>query len=280
MLFIVVGVGKGDEEMAIEVFNRYETKYIVDDAAFEKVQNILYDYMELDEYNKKINSFYTISNIYYDTFDNQLIRHSLSKPKYKEKLRLRAYGVPSLEDKVYLEIKKKVRGLVNKRRSKLTLAEAYEFAKTGRKPEYKAYMNKQVLNEIEYLLKKHILMPKLYLAYDRKAYFGINNRDLRITFDTNIRSRRSDVRLESGDYGERLLDDGIWLMEVKAEKSIPIWLSKMLSENKLFKTSFSKYGTEYKRTIMEKKMEGAEESCWMQYLMPQLTQHYPLKVQC
>jgi len=91
------------------------------------------------------------------------------------------------------------------------------------------------------------LEPKLYLAYDRIAYFGINNRDLRITFDTNIRSRRTDLRLELGDYGEPLLDEGVWLMEVKAEKSIPVWLSRMLSENGLFKTSFSKYGTEYKK---------------------------------
>jgi hypothetical protein len=266
--------------VAIEVFNRYEVKYLIDDATFEKVQNILCDYMELDEYNKKTNSFYTISNIYYDTFDNQLIRHSLSKPKYKEKLRLRAYGVPSPEDEVYLEIKKKVLGLVNKRRTKLKLTEAYKFAETGRKPDYKDYMNKQVLNEIEYIFRRYVLMPKLYLAYDRKAYFGINNRDLRITFDTNIRSRRTDLRLELGDYGERLLDDGIWLMEVKAEKSIPIWLSKMLSEFKIFKTSFSKYGTEYKKMIMETKMEGAEESCLMQYLIPQLTQNYPLEAQC
>ena len=145
--------------------------------------------MELDEYNKN-HPFYTICNIYYDTEDNHLIRHSLSKPKYKEKLRLRGYGVPKQEDKVYLEIKKKVNGLVNKRRTKLVLSEAYEFAETRVKPEYKSYMNRQVLNEIDYILKLYKPVPKLYLAYDRKAFFGINNRDLRVTFDTNIRSRR------------------------------------------------------------------------------------------
>lgn len=263
--------------MAIEVFNRYEKKFLMDSKTYGKIQSILSEYMELDEYNKLNNSYYTICNIYYDTRDNQLIRHSVSKPKYKEKLRLRAYGVPSLEDKVYLEIKKKVNGLVNKRRTKLTLREAYEFATTGIMPEYKSYMNRQVLNEIQYFLKANDLEPKLYLAYDRKAYFGINNRDLRITFDTNIRSRRTELGLDLGDHGEQLLNDDIWLMEVKAEKSIPTWLSRMLSENKLFKTSFSKYGTEYKKMILSNMMEGDVDECLTKYSMPQPAQHYLLE---
>ncbi len=264
--------------MAIEVFNRYEKKFMMCNDACSKIQQALSEYMELDEYNKT-HSYYTISNIYYDTADNQLIRASLSKPKYKEKLRLRAYGVPSLDDKVYLEIKKKVNGLVNKRRTKLVLNEAYEFIETGKKPDFKKYMNKQVLNEIEYFLKVYALKPKLYLAYDRKAFFGINNRDLRITFDTNIRTRRNDLRLECGDYGERLMADNMVLMEVKAEKNIPVWLSKMLSEYRLYKVSFSKYGTEYEKMIGKNNMRGENNQCLTQFLIPQLTQqHYPLEV--
>lgn len=238
--------------MAIEVFNRYENKFMMNTDTYEKVLRTLDEYMELDEYNKT-HDYYTIANIYYDTNDHHLIRKSLSKPKYKEKLRLRAYGVPSLDDKVYLEIKKKVLGLVNKRRTKLVLSEAYDFVSTGQKPELKKYMNRQVLNEIEYFLSVYDLEPKLYLAYDRKAYFGRDNRDLRITFDTNIRTRREDLRLELGDHGEQLLDKDIWLMEVKAEKTIPIWLTRMLSEYKLYKKSFSKYGTEFKTMISKVK---------------------------
>jgi SPX domain protein involved in polyphosphate accumulation len=239
--------------MAIEVFNRYENKYLIDSDTFRLLQDKLLNYMELDEYNKT-HEFYTISNIYYDTKDNYLIRNSLSKPKYKEKLRIRAYGVPELNDKVYLEIKKKVCGLVNKRRTGMKLHEAYSFADTGIKPELKPYMNSQVINEIEYILKLYDLEPKLYLAYDRKAFFSKDNHDLRITFDTNIRTRREDLKLESGDYGEALLEDGQWLMEVKAEKSLPVWLTKLLSENKTFTTSFSKYGTEYSKMLANSKM--------------------------
>ncbi|TNJ64217.1 polyphosphate polymerase domain-containing protein [Paenibacillus hemerocallicola] len=232
--------------MAIEVFNRYENKYLLDHAAFHPFYNRLLEYMELDEYNKE-HAFYSISNIYFDTKDDALVRKSISKPKYKEKLRLRAYGVPKGDAKVYLELKKKVFGLVNKRRTALRLEEAYDFVRTGVEPEQKDYMNKQVLHEIHYFLQRYELEPKVYLAYDRKAMFCIDNRDLRITFDTNIRSRRYDLKLENGDHGEALLAPGRWLMEVKAGKTIPLWLSRMLSEHRLFRTSFSKYGNEYKK---------------------------------
>ncbi|PYI53741.1 polyphosphate polymerase domain-containing protein [Paenibacillus flagellatus] len=232
--------------MAIEVFNRYENKYLLDDAAYRRFYDRLLDHMELDDYNKH-HSFYSIGNLYFDTENDALIRQSLAKPKYKEKLRLRAYGVPGPEEKVYLELKKKVFGLVNKRRTAFALDEAYRFVATKTAPELRPYMNEQVIHEIEYVLQRYDLVPKVYLAYDRKALFCKNSRDLRITFDTNIRSRRYDLKLECGDYGEPLLESGRWLMEVKAEKTIPIWLSQLLAEHGMYRTSFSKYGNEYKK---------------------------------
>lgn len=241
--------------MAIEVFNRYENKYIMDYYTSKSIQYMLLEYMELDKHNRN-DKFYTISNIYYDTCDNELIRKSIAKPKYKEKLRLRAYGVPDLNDQVFLEIKKKVFGLVNKRRTKLLLEEAYKFIRTKNKPAYQSYMNKQVLNEIEYFLNLYCLEPKIYIAYDRIAYFGINNKDLRVTFDTNIRTRRDNLKLEYGDMGKKLLSEDVWLMEVKAEKNIPLWMSRILSTHNMFKRGFSKYGAEYKSTILN---NGSEE---------------------
>lgn len=234
--------------MAIEVFNRYENKYLMDTKAFYNIYNDLMEYMEPDE-NNKDDKFYTISNLYYDSEHHSLIRTSLAKPKYREKLRIRSYGVPGSEDKVYLELKKKVFGLVNKRRTALKLNEAYEFVRTGQAPAYRKGMNRQVMQEIEYFLSRYELQPMVYLAYDRIALFCKGNRDLRITFDTNIRSRRHDLKLEAGDYGEQLLERGQWLMEVKAEKTIPVWLSRMLSEHQMYRTSFSKYGNEYKKSI-------------------------------
>ena len=240
--------------MAIEVFSRYEHKYIIDKKTFEKVVDVLNEYMDADAYNEGVLP-YTISNIYYDTPNDYLIRRALSKPQYKEKLRLRSYGIPNKESDVYIEIKKKFDGIVNKRRSNLKLFEAYEFLKTGKIPEYRDYMNPQVLREVEYLLKIYDLSPKVYLAYDRIAYFEKNNNDLRISFDMNIRSRRKDLFFESGDYGEKLLLDGYYLMEIKTSLAKPLWLTNMLTEFDIKRTSFSKYGTEFKNMISHKEKD-------------------------
>ncbi len=253
--------------MAIEVFNRYENKYRLDPDTFAKIQSQLSLYMEPDQYNKDGN-IYTISNLYYDTPDHHLIRTSLQKPKYKEKLRLRAYGVPDKDTKVYVEMKKKFNGLVNKRRSALKLEEAYSFLASNHIPEEQPYQNRQVLHELSAMLEANPLSPALYLAYDRKAYFGRGQEDLRISFDTNIRTRRYDLALEAGDYGEALLKEEYWLMEIKVAQSIPLWLSRLLSEHQIFPKSFSKYGEEYRQLIETrptqdahaKIREGASES--------------------
>lgn len=234
--------------MAIEVFNRFEHKYMLDYETFKKVISVMDSHMVLDSHNKE-HTPYTIANIYYDTDDDYLIRTSLSKPEYKEKLRLRAYGVPKENEKVYLEIKKKYNGIVNKRRTTLLLGEAYAFVKTGIAPAAQNYMNGQVLNEIAYFLKIYDLEPKLYLAYDRIAYFEKGNADLRISFDTNIRSRRYDLRLDAGDYGEVLIKDNLYLMEIKTSIAKPLWLTDILTELHIKRRSFSKYGTEFKRYI-------------------------------
>lgn len=243
--------------MAIEVFNRYEHKYMLDKETFEKVIKVMDEHMVIDAHNDG-HTPYTIANIYFDTPDDYLIRNSISKPEYKEKLRLRAYGIPSENSKVYLEIKKKFKGIVNKRRTTLRLSEAYDFVTTGKVPEPKEYMNTQVLHEIEYFLKVYDLSPKLYLAYDRIAYFERNNKDLRISFDMNIRSRRYDLRLEDGDFGERLLDGEFYMMEIKTSLAKPLWLTHMLDDLNIKRRSFSKYGTEYKNMIYHSHEEEPE----------------------
>jgi len=240
--------------VAIEVFNRYEHKYMLDRETFEKVIKIMDEHMVMDSHNEG-HTPYTIANIYFDTPDDFLIRTSLSKPEYKEKLRLRAYGVPHKDSKVFLEIKKKFNGIVNKRRTKLKLSEAYRFLESGKAPKYEPYMNVQVLHELEYFMKIYNLSPKLYLAYDRIAYFEKDNRDLRISFDMNIRSRRYDLALEKGDYGERLLPVDVYLMEIKTSLAKPLWLTHMLADFDIKRTRFSKYGTEFRNMISHPEQE-------------------------
>lgn len=244
--------------MAKEIFSRYEVKYMLNTDQKEILMSALKEYMNVDPYNVG-GKFYTISNIYYDTDDNALIQRSLDKPEYKQKLRLRGYGVPNPGDIVFLEIKKKYKGIVNKRRSCLELEEAKKYIETGILPEFKPYMNKQVLNEIDYFTHIYDLKPRLYLAYDRLAFFDKNDAQFRVSFDTNIRTRRNDLTLDAGDYGQQMLREDVWLMEVKINKNLPLWFARLLQDNKIYNSSFSKYGTEYARQIAADRIENAQE---------------------
>lgn len=242
--------------MAIEVFNRVEKKYIIDDYTYHILNEELKEHMVEDQFCVG-NQFYSISNIYFDTWDDELIRRSIEKPVYKEKLRLRSYGVPDLDDMVFLEIKKKFKGVVNKRRTVLKLNEAYDFLIKEKTLKPRPYSNEQVLKELKYFMQLYKPVPKLYLAYDRKALFGKEDNELRITFDTNIRTRREQLRLELGDEGELLMKKGTWLMEVKTVGSMPLWLSEMFTRLGIYGSTFSKYGTEYKK-YMAAKSSGTE----------------------
>lgn len=234
--------------MAIEVFNRVEKKYLIDEDAYRVFSELIEPYMEADEFCVNDN-FYSINNIYYDTDTDELIRNSIDKPVYKEKLRLRSYGVPELNDMVFLEIKKKFDGVVNKRRTVIRLSQAYDFLDNGIVPEEGNYLNMQVVRELKYFIEFYKPKPKVFLKYDRKALFGKEDDDLRITFDKNIRTRREDLRLEAGDAGEQLLEDGKILMEIKTTTSFPLWLTSILTKYEIKGVSFSKYGTEYKKFI-------------------------------
>ncbi|MGB4660735.1 MAG: polyphosphate polymerase domain-containing protein [Mobilitalea sp.] len=238
--------------MAVEVFNRCEKKFIITEEIYRNIRPELEEYMEVDAYSRN-GDFYTICNIYYDTPDNQIIRRSIEKPAYKEKLRLRSYGMVESRDKVYLEIKKKYDGIVNKRRISIPLEDAYRFIQTREKPKLGNIKNEQVINEIDYMLKRYpLLQPTLYLSYDRNAMFGIDNKEFRITFDTNIRTRREELSLEKDNYGELLLPPGLWIMEAKISNATPLWFAELLSKYKIYPTTFSKYGTEYQKSILHR----------------------------
>lgn len=237
--------------MAIEVFNRFEKKYFVTEEKMVRVLDEIEKHMTPDKNNINRRT-YSICNLYFDTEDDYLIRTSLSKPVYKEKIRLRTYGTPKKEDIAFLEIKKKVQGLVNKRRTKITIQDAYRFIENGGKVAVDEYMNIQVLKELSYMVQNYKLYPKVMIAYDRMAYFEKGNPDLRISVDTNIRSRRDNLKLEEGDYGKQLVQPGLWLMEIKTAKSMPIWLTDLLAREEIRRVSFSKYGTEFKNYINDK----------------------------
>ena len=245
--------------MAVEVFKRYEKKYLLSKSVYYKLLERIENKLVSDVHSEG-EDFYEICNLYYDTLTNELIRKSIEKPVYKEKLRLRSYGAPGEKDKVFLEIKKKYKGVVYKRRVLLSLQEAYDFVKNKKAPENEK-INRQIAKEIEYFLYQHNVEPVLYLSYKRKALYGIEDKDLRITFDKEITTRRYDLCLAKGSYGESLIDDDLMLMEIKAPGSVPLWLCDSLAEFNILPISFSKYGTEYKNKIIK---EG-DEKCLSQY---------------
>lgn len=229
--------------MAIEIFNRQEIKYIISDQQKTELLQIIGNYMNSDPYNKD-GKTYSICNLYLDSPGDELIIKSLEKPVYKEKIRLRSYGTVNLNDTVYLESKKKYNSVVNKRRTAITLEQAYSYFEKKKMPENEN-INKQIFNEIDYIVNFYSLTPKVFISYDRLAFFEKEDSDFRLTIDTNIQTRRTNLRLDIPAEGKQLLPEGKWLMEAKAFKSFPLWFVKYLSERKLYHTSFSKYGTEY-----------------------------------
>lgn len=223
--------------MPIEVFRRIEQKYVVSKEQYNLIIKLAHNRLKKDPYFESTNA-----SIYFDTKNSDLIIASLDKPIYKEKVRVRSYGVPTLEDKVFLEIKKKYDGIVNKRRIVIKLKDLYSYL-DGKE---NLIGNKQIAKEIDYYFKYYDLIPNVYLAYDRKAYIGAENSHFRVTFDTNIRSRNYDLNLEKGDYGDFHLKDK-YVMEVKSIKSMPLWFSSILSKLKIYPSSYSKYGEIYKK---------------------------------
>lgn len=190
--------------MAIKSFKRYEKKYLLTGEQYEKLIPRLLEYMKMDDHC--VNNSYSIYNIYYDTDDNSVIRHSISKPYYKEKLRLRSYKIPqSPSDKVFLELKKKINKIVNKRRAIITLEEAYNFLEFGERPKCTDFITEQVINEIEYYLSHTKVNPTIYIGYNRIAFFGKEDKDFRLTIDSKIITRREDLFLESGCHGTNIL---------------------------------------------------------------------------
>ena len=190
--------------MAIKSFKRYEKKYLLTGEQYEKLIPRLLEYMKMDDHC--VNNSYSIYNIYYDTDDNSVIRHSISKPYYKEKLRLRSYKIPqSPSDKVFLELKKKINKIVNKRRAIITLEEAYNFLEFGERPKCTDFITEQVINEIEYYLSHTKVNLTVYIGYNRIAFFGKEDKDFRLTIDSKIITRREDLFLESGCHGTDIL---------------------------------------------------------------------------
>lgn len=228
-------------------FERYEKKYSLNKESYQKILKGIAPFMAADEYGKT-----KILSIYCDTDDWRLIRASIEKPDYKEKLRFRSYGVATSDSTVFAELKKKCGGIVYKRRVGLkcddlsALLNGDDLQKFG-----------QIGSELAWFQKKYQTKKKVLIAYDRTAYFGREDSALRITFDENLRYRTDRLDLRAGDDGKPIPLAPEILMEIKIPGVCPIWLSRLLSQNGIFPTSFSKYGTFYCNNILKNSTKEA-----------------------
>lgn len=227
----------------ILIFKRIEKKYRLTRAQQEALLAEVDGHLTPDAHGRS-----TICSLYLDTPDHLLIRNSIDAKVYKEKLRLRSYGTPGGSDTVFLEIKKKYKGVVYKRRIRQPLDQAMDYIVNGVKPE-----ESQIMSEIDYAMRFYRQpQPAMLIAYERDAYFCIEHPNLRLTFDSGVRYRDYDLHLDHGHDGTRIIDDDTVLLEIKTDGAMPLWLSHALDKLGILPVSFSKYGTAYRQTLQQR----------------------------
>lgn len=228
-------------------FKRYEIKYLLTEHQKRSMLQAMQPFMKPDQYGRA-----TIRNIYFDTDTYRLIRRSLEKPAYKEKLRIRSYQAASSKDPVFVELKKKYQSVVYKRRLTLPKAQAMESFRYG----LPLGVHSQIADEIEYFRGFYEgLRPAVFLSYEREAFYALDGGDFRVTFDENILYRDYDFSLDREAYGTLLLEQGQTLMEIKTSGGLPLWMSHELNRLGLYRRSFSKYGLAYRHMMNKSNME-------------------------
>ncbi len=224
-------------------FQRYELKYMLTQLQKEKFLEVIHPRMALDSYGRTV-----IRNLYYDTDNYRLIRHSMERPPYKEKLRVRSYrrAVPS--DDVFVELKKKYKSIVYKRRVAMAQSDALQWLRGDDAVAPKGQISDEITYFRDYYASLH---PTVFLSYEREAFYCLDGSDFRVTFDENVLARQQDLSLGIEPYGLALLPEGMTLLELKVSGAIPLWVTEFLTKQHIYKTSFSKYGTAYQKMLFQ-----------------------------
>lgn len=225
------------------IFQRIEKKYILTEEQKSQFFSTIEPKICGDEFGRS-----TICSAYFDTPDYRLIRNSIDAKAYKEKLRLRSYGSADPDGYVFLELKKKYKSVVYKRRISLKYSDAMDYIYKGIKPP-----DSQIMREIDYSMRFYgYPQPRSVISYEREAFYVKDLPALRITFDTNVRYRNENLELTYPTDGKLILPQDITIMEIKTDGSMPLWLSHELDRYQILPSSFSKYGTAYREFSKEK----------------------------
>ncbi len=220
-------------------FKRYEIKYLLTSEQKNRLRILMDRYMVPDEWGPS-----TVCNVYYDTPSRLLVRRSAEHPDYKEKVRVRSYGIAKPDAPLFVELKKKYDGVVYKRRCTMDVQRATDLLAGKGDPQT------QIERELDFTCKRYGgLEPAFFIAYDREAFYARDDHEFRMTFDRRIRTRNTDLRLDLTDEADQYLDDDLTLLEVKAGGAIPLWLVKFFSAEGIRKVSFSKVGMAWQRVM-------------------------------
>lgn len=231
-------------------FQRYEYKYRITAEQYVRLLEVMKTTMKLDEFGRN-----TINNIYFDTPDFLLIRRSLEKPAYKEKLRVRWYGARQEKTPIYIELKKKYKGVVYKRRIKRNWTETKGYFKHHQPLPEKD--QGQITKELDYFMDFYqSLRPALFLGYEREAFYGLEKKEFRMTFDFNIRCTQGEILHQKDNNGIRVIEQDQVLLEVKTGEGLPTWLLDFFAKEEIYRSSFSKYGTAYTKIILPQLLGG------------------------
>ena len=231
-------------EKPIVVMKRYEMKYIMSPEQTEYFKKSVEGHMKIDKFGLT-----SIASLYYDTPNYRLIRTSVEKPAFKEKIRLRSYGIATDTSPVFLELKRKAYGIVYKRRVQSTIPLVHKFFDCEGDICAGGQINREITAFRDYY---QTLVPACMIIYDRVAYFQPDG-DLRLTIDHNPRYRYEDLDLRCSMDGTSLLKDGYTILEVKVQQAVPLWLSDILTKGRIYKGSFSKYGEAYRQQLLKVK---------------------------
>ncbi|MCR4632799.1 MAG: polyphosphate polymerase domain-containing protein [Erysipelotrichaceae bacterium] len=221
----------------METFRRFEKKYLLDERQYRRLMVLLKDRILPDKFYET-----DIRSIYYDTDDHELIRRSIEKPEYKEKLRIRSYKEVTDDETVFVELKKKFDGIVYKRRTKALSVQLLDDL-------YKCqFKDPQVGKEILYASDHYGgLRPSIFIGCKRTSFTGKEDEDLRITFDKEICYRMEDLSLRKTEKDKLLTDKTV--MELKIKDAMPLWLSEILDEVKAYPRGFSKVGNAFLKEL-------------------------------